>query len=43
MGRLSQNAYRIDDEHDLLELPDAGEDTRRYADIVALAGVIPRP
>jgi hypothetical protein len=38
VGRLSQNAYRIDDEHDLLELPDAGEDTRRYADIVVLAG-----
>lgn len=38
VGRLSQSAYRIDDEHDLLELPDTGEDMRRYADIVALAG-----
>jgi ATP-grasp domain len=38
VGRLSQNAFRIDAEEDLLRLPDPGPDVRRYAEIAALAG-----
>ena len=38
VGRLSQNAFRIDSEDDLLRLPGAAADTQRYAEIVALAG-----
>jgi biotin carboxylase len=38
VGRLSHNAFRIDSEEDLRRLPAAGADTRRYAEIVALAG-----
>jgi hypothetical protein len=38
VGRLSQNAFRIDSEDDLRLLPPPGPDTERYAEIVALAG-----
>ena len=38
VGRLSQNAYRIDAADDLLQLQAAGADVGRYAEIVELAG-----
>jgi ATP-grasp domain len=38
VGRLSQNAYRIDTADDLLQLHAAGADVSRYAGIVELAG-----
>jgi ATP-grasp domain len=38
VGRLSQNAFRIDTEDDLRDLPDPGADVHRYAQIAALAG-----
>jgi biotin carboxylase len=38
VGRLSQNAFRIDAEEDLRRLPQPGPDVRRYAEIAALAG-----
>jgi hypothetical protein len=38
VGRLSQNAYRIDGDDDLMQLHAAGADVRRYAEIVELAG-----
>jgi hypothetical protein len=38
VGRLSQNAYRIDTADDLLQLQAAGADVGRYAEIVELAG-----
>ena len=38
VGRLSQNAFRIDDALDLLALHEADRYTDRYADIAALAG-----
>jgi len=38
VGRLSQNAYRIDEPSDLLQLHEADRYTNRYADIAALAG-----
>jgi ATP-grasp domain len=38
VGRLSQNAYRIDDESDLLGLHEIDRYTARYAEIAALAG-----
>jgi hypothetical protein len=38
VGRLSQNAYRIDDESELLGLHEIDRYTNRYADIAALAG-----
>jgi ATP-grasp domain len=41
VGRLSQNAYRIDDPTDLLGLHEIDEYTNRYARIAALAGVDP--
>jgi hypothetical protein len=41
VGRLSQNAYRIDDPADLLGLNEIDRYTQRYADIAALAGADP--
>jgi hypothetical protein len=41
VGRLSQNAYRIDDPADLVRLHEIDRYTRRYADIAALAGADP--
>ena len=38
VGRLSQNAYRIDEPEDLLQLHEADRYTNRYAEIAALAG-----
>jgi hypothetical protein len=38
VGRLSQNAFRIDDPGDLLALEEADRYTNRYAEIAALAG-----
>jgi hypothetical protein len=38
VGRLSQNAYRIDDESELLAIHELDRYTNRYADIAALAG-----
>jgi biotin carboxylase len=38
VGRLSQNAYRIEDADDLAALPDPGAGAERYAEIAALAG-----
>jgi biotin carboxylase len=38
VGRLSQNAYRIDEPDDLLQLHEADRYTNRYAEIAALAG-----
>jgi hypothetical protein len=38
VGRLSHNAFRIDGERDLLQLPTDWSDTARYAGIAALAG-----
>ena len=38
VGRLSQNAYRIDEPEDLLQLHEADGYTNRYAEIAALAG-----
>jgi hypothetical protein len=41
VGRLSQNAYRIDDLRDLVGLHEIDRYTSRYADIAALAGADP--
>jgi hypothetical protein len=41
VGRLSQNAYRIDDLSDLADLHEIDEYTTRYARIAALAGADP--
>jgi hypothetical protein len=41
VGRLSQNAYRIDDADDLLALHEMDSYTRRYARIAVLAGADP--
>jgi hypothetical protein len=41
VGRLSQNAYRIDDLRDLVELHEIDRYTSRYAEIAALAGADP--
>jgi hypothetical protein len=41
VGRLSQNAYRIDDPTDLVGLHEIDEYTNRYARIAALAGADP--
>jgi hypothetical protein len=41
VGRLSQNAYRIDDASDLLGLHEIDEYTNRFARIAALAGADP--
>jgi ATP-grasp domain len=38
VGRLSQNAFRIDDPSELLELHEIDRYTTRYAEIAALAG-----
>lgn len=38
VGRLSQNAYRIDDVDDLAALPDPGDGAERYAEIASVAG-----
>lgn len=38
VGRLSQNAFRIDDERDLIGLHEIDRYTSRYAEIAALAG-----
>lgn len=38
VGRLSQNAFRIDSEDDLRRLPPPGPDSERYAEIAGLAG-----
>jgi hypothetical protein len=38
VGRLSQNAYRIDDLSDLAKLHEADRYTNRYAEIAAIAG-----
>lgn len=38
VGRLSQNAFRIDDPRELLSLHELDRYTARYADIAALAG-----
>jgi hypothetical protein len=38
VGRLSQNAFRIDAEDDLRRLPEPGPDVLRYAEIAELAG-----
>ncbi len=38
VGRLSENAYRIDGEQDLVQVHEARADGSRYAGIVALAG-----
>jgi hypothetical protein len=41
VGRLSQNAYRIDDARDLFGLHEIDDYTARYASIAALAGADP--
>ena len=41
-GRLSQNAYRIDDLSELSKLHEADRYTNRYAEIAAIAGGDPR-
>lgn len=41
VGRLSQNATRVDDPSDLLGLHEADRYTTRYAEIAALAGASP--
>ncbi|MGH3030157.1 MAG: ATP-grasp domain-containing protein [Gaiellaceae bacterium] len=41
VGRLSQNAYRIDDPRDLLSLHELARYTTRYAEIAELAGADP--
>ncbi len=41
VGRLSQNAFRIDDPRDLLDLHEIDRYTTRYAEIAALAGADP--
>jgi hypothetical protein len=41
VGRLSQNAFRIDDPRDLLGLHEIDRYTTRYAEIAALAGADP--
>jgi ATP-grasp domain len=41
VGRLSQNAFRIDDPRELLELHEIDRYTTRYAEIAALAGADP--
>jgi hypothetical protein len=41
VGRLSQNAYRIEEPSDLLRLEEIDEYTSRYARIAALAGADP--
>jgi hypothetical protein len=41
VGRLSQNAYRIDDLSDLVDLHEIDEYTTRYARIASLAGADP--
>jgi len=41
VGRLSQNAYRVDGPADLLGLHEADRYTNRYAEIAALAGASP--
>jgi hypothetical protein len=41
VGRLSQNAYRIDDLDDVLRLHEIDRYTTRYADIASLAGADP--
>jgi ATP-grasp domain len=41
VGRLSQNAYRIDDPRELLGLHEIDRYTTRYAEIAALAGADP--
>jgi hypothetical protein len=41
VGRLSQNAYRIDDVRDLVGLHEIDRYTNRYAEIAALAGADP--
>ena len=41
VGRLSQNAFRIDDPRELLSLHEIDRYTARYADIAALAGADP--
>ncbi len=41
VGRLSQNAYRIDDPRELAGLHEIDRYTARYADIAALAGADP--
>jgi hypothetical protein len=41
VGRLSQNAYRIDDIHELVGLHEIDRYTNRYAEIAALAGADP--
>jgi ATP-grasp domain-containing protein len=41
VGRLSQNAYRIDDVRDLVDLHEIDRYTSRYAEIAALAGADP--
>lgn len=41
VGRLSQNAFRIDDPRDVLDLHELDRYTTRYAEIAALAGADP--
>lgn len=41
VGRLSQNAYRVDHPNDLLDLHEIDRYTTRYAEIAALAGADP--
>ncbi len=41
IGRLSQNARRVDDSDELLSLHEIDEYTQRYSDIASLAGVFP--
>ena len=41
VGRLSQNAFRIDDPRELLDLNEIDRYTTRYAEIAALAGADP--
>ncbi|HSK16542.1 MAG TPA: ATP-grasp domain-containing protein [Gaiellaceae bacterium] len=41
VGRLSQDAHRIEGQEDLLRLPESGHDADRYAEIAAVAGVEP--
>lgn len=41
IGRLSQNARRIDDADELFSLHEIDEYTQRYSDIALLAGVVP--
>jgi hypothetical protein len=41
VGRLSQNAYRIDDLRELVDLHEIDRYTTRYAEIAALAGAEP--